>query len=97
MTRPSRQVGDTVFSTDLDRVSVPTLIVAHRGDRCVVTPPSDAESIRRALSRAPRAEVALVEGGSPPQSDACEAFSEHGYLGIETQVVDRIAAWIKTP
>jgi hypothetical protein len=92
-----RVAGETVFSADLDRVAVPTLVVAHRGDRCVLTPPTGAEEIRRALTGAPRREVVLVEGGSPPRSDACEAFSEHGYLGIETEVVDRIAAWITAP
>jgi hypothetical protein len=97
VTRPSRLIGDTVFSTDLDRIVVPTLVVAHRGDRCVVSPPSDAGDIRKALSRAPRTEVVTFEGGSPPRADACEGGSEHGYFGIETEVVDRIAAWIKTP
>jgi pimeloyl-ACP methyl ester carboxylesterase len=97
VTRPSRRISDTVFSADLDRIPVPTLVVAHRGDRCVVTPPSDADSIRKALSRAPRTELIVVDGGSPPQSDACEGASEHGFLGIETQVIDRIAVWIKGP
>ncbi len=97
VTRPSRLIGDTVFTADLDRIAVPTLIVSHRGDRCVVTPPSDAADIRKGLTHSPRTEVVMVEGGSPPRSNECEAYSEHGYYGIETEVVDRIAAWIKAP
>jgi hypothetical protein len=34
------------------------------------------------------------EGGPPAQSDACEAKSAHGYLGIEAEVVAGIAAFI---
>jgi hypothetical protein len=87
--------ASTVFSASLDRVVAPTLIAAHSGDRCVVTPPSDAATIRDALKRAPKTEVMMFDGGAPPRSDACEAFSEHGFLGIETRVVERIADWIK--
>jgi hypothetical protein len=28
------------------------------------------------------------------RSDPCEAFSPHGYLGIEASVIQRIATWI---
>jgi hypothetical protein len=86
---------DTVFSVGLDRVAVPTLIVSHAGDRCFVTPPSDAESIQRALSRAPKTEIMRFEGGRPPVSGECEGGSEHGYFGIEARVLDRIGDWIK--
>jgi hypothetical protein len=34
------------------------------------------------------------EGGPPAQSDACEAKSAHGSLGIEAEVVAGIAAFI---
>jgi len=88
-------VSETVFVAGLDRVTVPTLIVANADDDCVVTPPSDAEAIRRALTRAPKAEVMMFAGGSPPRSEACLGLSPHGYLGIEARVVDGIAAWVK--
>lgn len=97
LSRPSSRVTDTVFGADLDRVVVPALIASHRGDNCRLTPPGDAEAIRRALTRAPRTEVMLFDGGLPARSDPCEAFSEHGFLGIEAQVLDRIAAWIRAP
>lgn len=47
------------------------------------------------FSHAPRKELIAVSGGDPPRSDPCEAFSRHGYIGIEDQVVDSIARWIK--
>jgi len=35
-----------------------------------------------------------VSGGLPPQSDACEAMSAHGYIGKEGETVKAIAQWI---
>ena len=95
LTRAGGRFTDNVFAADLDRVTVPALIVSHRGDRCSFTPPSDAERIQHALSRSPKTEVILVDGGFPPRSNECEAYSEHGYLGIESKVVDLISDWIK--
>jgi pimeloyl-ACP methyl ester carboxylesterase len=97
VSRPSRQSSETVFAASLALISVPTLIVSHQGDRCVVTPPSDAAPIQRALTKAPKTEVMLFNGGFPPRSTECEAYAEHGYFGIESQVIDRISEWIKTP
>lgn len=91
---PGRPYTDTVFGADLGLVTVPALVVSNKGDRCLFTPPSDAERIRRALSRSPKTEVMLFEGGLPPKSTECEAFAEHGYYGIEAKVVDGISAWI---
>lgn len=97
VSRPSPRNTRTVFGANLDKVAVPTLILSHSSDGCAYTPPADADEIRKALKAAPRTEVMMVQGGSPPRSDACEAYAQHGFLGIETQVVDRIATWIKTP
>jgi hypothetical protein len=46
------------------------------------------------LSAASRKELMLFEGGSVRNPDPCEAFTHHGYLGIESDVVAKIAAWI---
>jgi hypothetical protein len=98
VSRPgSRNSTETVFSAGLGRVAVPTLVVSHGGDRCFVTPPSDAEAIRHGLDRAPKTHVLLFGGGLPARARECEGNSEHGYYGIETRVVDAIAAWITEP
>jgi hypothetical protein len=36
----------------------------------------------------------LFEGGTSRHPDPCEAFAYHGYNGIESDVVAKIAAWI---
>jgi hypothetical protein len=88
--------GETVFDTNLAAITVPVLIVANRGDSCMVTPPADAAIIAAALTRSPRKEVVYVESDqTEPRSPPCEAMSPHGYLGIEAAVVKRVADWIR--
>jgi hypothetical protein len=84
---------ETVFDSDLGAISVPALVVANRGDTCPSAGPGFAPQILAALARAPRKDIIYVESHQL-QSDPCEAMSPHGYLGIEGDVVQRIAAWI---
>jgi pimeloyl-ACP methyl ester carboxylesterase len=84
-----------VASMPLSRIAVPTLIVSHRKDACDITPAADAPKLTRALSKSRKVDVVLLEGGSPPRSEPCQAKSAHGFLGIESQAVARIAAFIK--
>jgi hypothetical protein len=46
------------------------------------------------LTGAPEVEIALISVGNPLRSDPCEAYSQHGFLGVEQQAVDRIAEFI---
>lgn len=86
---------DGVISMALDEVRVPTLIVSHSDDGCYATPAADAPALAKHLTHAPKVEIALISGGDPPRSDPCEAYSQHGFLGVEQQAVDRIAEFIK--
>jgi hypothetical protein len=92
VTRQS-QSGETVFEANPGAIVVPALVVANQGDTCQSTPPADAAALAGYLSRAPRKEVILVQS-SDSRSPPCEAMSPHGFLGIESDVVQRIAAWI---
>jgi pimeloyl-ACP methyl ester carboxylesterase len=85
---------DSVFDVPLARVSVPVLIQIHQDDRCPVTPPANAARIKAALTSAPVVDVQQFSGGSLPRSTACEAFAQHGFFGIEDQVVIAAANWI---
>jgi hypothetical protein len=90
---PNRN-GESVFDSDLGAIAVPALIVANRGDTCPSAGPGFAPQILAALTRAPRKEIIYVESHLV-QSDPCEALSPHGYLGIEADVVQRIADWVR--
>ena len=55
----------------------------------------DAAKLQSRLTKAAKVEVVLLDGGSPPQSEPCEAKSQHGFLGIEDQTVGTVAKFIK--
>jgi hypothetical protein len=84
----------SVFDVPLDHVTVPVLIQAHQNDGCPITPPSNAAYIKAALTASAKVDVETFTGGDAPRSKPCEAFSQHGFLGIETQVVAAAADWI---
>lgn len=94
VTERSRVVTDTVVDAHLDEIRVPTLIVHHKLDNCVVTKYDIARLLAKEFKKAPRAAFIAFEGGISV-GDPCEAFAYHGYNGIEPQVVSAIAAWIK--
>ena len=75
-------------------IKVPVLLVHHRQDGCDHCKVAELPQVMDKLSGAPRKELMLFEGGSVRNPDPCEAFTHHGYLGIESDVVAKIAAWI---
>jgi pimeloyl-ACP methyl ester carboxylesterase len=84
-----------VGSMALAEVHVPTLILSHRNDRCDITPASDGDKLKARLTGAPKVEVRQLQGGLPPKSDPCEAYSQHGFYGIEGEAVGAISTFIK--
>lgn len=89
-----RAYPDGVMSMALSEIRVATLIMSHSDDACEATPAADAPALAKRLTQAAKVEIALLSGGDPPRSDPCEAYAQHGYYGIETQAVDRIAEFI---
>lgn len=94
---------DGILSMGLDRIMVPTLIVVHEEDECPDTPPSFAPKIKEALKNAPRIEIASFRGGRRPRVNprspappGCQPLTQHGYYGIEDQVISVIADFIKS-
>jgi hypothetical protein len=65
------------------------LIVLHRADVCRVTQPLSGEAAHRKFGT----ELIEMDGGKSTGPD-CEAFSHHGYNGIEAETVEKIKAWI---
>jgi len=85
--------GRPVPAMPLERVSVPVLVVHHRDDACKLCDFSETPGLMQKFTAAPRKELIAVSGGIS-QGDPCEAFAHHGYNGVESDVVGRIAAWI---
>jgi pimeloyl-ACP methyl ester carboxylesterase len=96
VTERTRRSEETVRTVRLEDIAVPVLIVHHAHDGCRASPYAGAETLMDRLRASPKHQFMSFDGGDPPRSDPCEAFAQHGYLGIESKVVDAIAAWIKT-
>jgi len=80
----------------LKDIRVPTLVVHHKQDGCVVTPYELAVALMRSLTQTPKRELLTFVGGDLSVSDPCEAMSYHGFLGLDAEVVAAIVSWIKT-
>ena len=63
----------------------------------MATPPSGARQLFSALAGARPKKIQMFSGGSPPRSEPCEAFAQHGYIGIEAPVMNGIADFILRP
>ncbi len=89
--------GYTVFDVGLAAYTGPALVGSHEGDACQATPPGDAARVLAALSGARPKKLLMFSGGAPPRSPPCEAHAQHGFLGIEAQVMNAIADFILRP
>jgi len=59
-----------------------------------VTSFEEAQQSAQRMKNSPKVDFFEVTEGLPPASDPCEALiSNHGFFGIEDQVVDIIAKW----
>jgi len=68
------------------------LWVHHEDDPCGFTQYRDAKSAAQE-SAAP---LVTVRGGGPARGQACMAFTQHGFVGVEKEVVLAMRSWIKT-
>jgi hypothetical protein len=91
----SRVIAPLQAVVAVDQITVPTLFVHNKDDACALCVFSYVAPAMERFSHAKKKELIAVSGGSPPQSEPCEALSRHGYIGIEDEVVGDIARWIK--
>jgi pimeloyl-ACP methyl ester carboxylesterase len=93
VTQPGRQVTVTAAAADVRRITIPVLFVHNRNDGCFASPPGGVATL---MARFPKStDVTRIDVGSTrSDGDPCEAFSPHGYLGIEGEVVDKIVGWM---
>jgi pimeloyl-ACP methyl ester carboxylesterase len=99
ITRPNPEwkiaTGHGVASMHLASIKVPTLILSHRDDRCDLTPAVDTSELKDRLTAAKLAQVELLVGGFPANSDPCGPMAPHGFFGIEDEAINKIAEFIR--
>jgi pimeloyl-ACP methyl ester carboxylesterase len=82
-----------VPSMALGKINVPVLVVHHEKDGCALCSFSDIPLLMSKLKGNPRRELLSFTTGRS-EGDPCEAFSYHGFNGIEPDVVQQVANWI---
>lgn len=93
VTRTSKQGPHSLLSMDLDRITIPTLVLSHANDGCSRSPALDGPRLADKIGAARKAYVELT-GGAEPQSPPCEGRSHHGFIGQEDEVVGVIAGFV---
>ena len=93
----SYSVRGAVPAQDLDKIKVPALVVHHQRDACKKCTPYEAKNIADSMKNSAIKKTVLVDGGSGQSGDPCQALHYHGFIGMEKEVVDLIAAWVKNP
>jgi len=83
----------SVPALQLDRLRIPVLVVHHVDDGCSHCSYADISKLMDKLRNAPKKQLLPVKGGVS-QGDPCEAYSHHGFNGIESDVVKKIGAWM---
>ena len=83
-----------IEDVDLEDIRMPTLIVHHENDDCIVCDFYAAKRLPGKIKNAPRIKFIQVTGGKDPESGSCGPLSEHGFYGIEEKVINAIAAFI---
>ena len=88
--------GTPVTDLPLERITKPFLAIHHKKDSCNVTKPNVLEKIKSKALNSSRMETKFFSGGSQPnKKKECAGKSYHGFLGIESEVVNYIIKFIK--
>ena len=95
---PIVQGGFTVLTTtplyNIAQLTIPVAVISHMGDPCTASDPALSQQFETALM-SPRKGFFPVTGATPAAAQpACDAFSYHGFHGVEDAVVQTIAAFI---
>lgn len=86
--RNSREPGPGLSKFDFATIKIPVLFAHHVSDQCQFTPYGDAARLSEKYP------LISVFGGDTPRSGPCDAFSQHGFLGKESETVEQIVNWM---
>lgn len=92
----SKKTG-AIATQNIASLKIPTLVVHHKNDACKICVPYEASRITSDLKSAPVKKFVMIEGGSEPEGDPCEAKHWHGFINYEKETAKIITDWIKNP
>lgn len=83
--------GPGLSAVDLGALPAATLWVHHADDPCRITRYADALEFA-ARSGKP---LLTMRGGGPARGGACQAYTAHGFIGVERETVRAMLDWIR--
>ena len=84
--------GPGLSGVDYSELKAKLLWVNHEDDPCSFT----TYSLVKGAAERSGAPLVKVKGGGPSRGDPCQAFSAHGFVGVEVEAVQAMRSWIKT-
>ena len=84
--------GGGVSAVDFRGIKVPVLVVGHRSDPCRFSRYERAKD----LAQETKSIFLSVSGAQNGRGDACGAFSEHGFVGMEEKTFKAVLLWIRS-
>lgn len=88
---PSRN-GPGLSGVDLAALPVATLWVHHEDDPCRYTAYRSAREFAEKSGKP----LLTLRGGGPGRGGACEAYTAHGFVGVEKEAVRAMLHWIRS-
>jgi hypothetical protein len=79
-------------SVDYRELKPKLLWVNHKDDPCDFT----LHRLVKSAAEHSGAPLVTVRGGGPTRGEPCQAFSQHGFAGVERETVLAMRSWIKT-
>jgi hypothetical protein len=89
--RSSRN-GPGLSQVRFDALSAPLIWVHHQDDPCRMTSYKDAQEFARKSGQP----LVTVRGGGPARGEDCQAFTAHGFVGVERETVLAMRAWVQS-
>ena len=93
----TNRVTGAIATQKLSEITIPVLVVHHKMDGCKICALSEAREINNYLTSSPVKKFIMVEGGSNPTGDYCQALHWHGFINYEQETTKMITDWIKKP
>jgi hypothetical protein len=84
--------GPGLSGVDYSQLKSKLLWVNHEDDPCGFT----LHSLAKDAAKSSGAPLVTVRGGGPARGDACMAYTQHGFVGVEKETVLAMRSWIKT-
>lgn len=84
--------GPGLLHVNFDGLNSPILWIHHQDDPCPFTSYFDA----RRFAQKSKSPLVTVRGGGPVRGRPCDAFTQHGFVGMEVPTIKAMKEWIKT-